>query len=104
MGTSFRVNIVYAQIVLLAKPTISSTKALIMGTKQIIVVWRSAKTLEWARKNGATHILPFNEKTKSVIQEITGTPGADWFLDAAGHQAVFEACLSSLNTGGRAAM
>ncbi len=46
MGTSFRVNIVYAQIVLLANPAISSSEALVLGTKQILVAMQHAMTLQ----------------------------------------------------------
>ena len=74
------------------------------GAKQIIVVGRNPKKLEWARANGATHTVEFNEAAKSVVREITSSKGADWFLDAAGHQAVFEAGLGYLRLGGRAAI
>ena len=72
--------------------------------KHIIVVGRSVPKFEWARRNGATETVLFDDKTKGAIREITGAKGADLFLDAAGHQAVFEAGLSYLKPGGVAAI
>lgn len=65
------------------------------GAGQIIVAGRNPGKLERARANGATHTVEFNEAARSVVREIT-SKGADWFLDAAGHQSVFEAGLGYL--------
>ncbi|KAF2674902.1 vacuolar protein sorting-associated protein 13 [Microthyrium microscopicum] len=46
METSFRVNIVHAQIVLLANPTIKNSEAIVLGTKQILVAKQHAMTLQ----------------------------------------------------------
>jgi vacuolar protein sorting-associated protein 13A/C len=46
MAFSFRVNVVYAQIVLLANPAISSSEAIVLGTKQILVAKQHAMTLQ----------------------------------------------------------
>src|SRR6516162_2210460 len=36
MTTSFRVNIVDAQVILIANPTIRNTEAIVLGTKQVL--------------------------------------------------------------------
>ncbi|MBE2202868.1 MAG: zinc-binding dehydrogenase [Chthoniobacterales bacterium] len=74
------------------------------GAGQIIVVGRNPGKLEWARKNGATHVIPLEKLTKPLLQDITSSQGVDWFLDAAGHQAVFETGLAHLKAGGKAAI
>lgn len=72
--------------------------------RAVIAVGRSERKLAWARRNGATHALRLDEKARGAIREICGGAGADWFLDAAGHQAVFEQGLTYLRGGGRAAI
>ena len=46
MTTSFRINIVDAQIILIANPTISSTEAIVLGTKEVLVSQQNATTLQ----------------------------------------------------------
>lgn len=46
MTTSFRVNIVDAQIILIANPTISNTEAIVLGTKEVLVSQQNATTLQ----------------------------------------------------------
>jgi vacuolar protein sorting-associated protein 13A/C len=46
MSMSFRVNIVDAQIILIANPTISNTEAIVLGTKQVLVSQQNAQTLQ----------------------------------------------------------
>ena len=72
--------------------------------RNIIVVGRTASKFEWSLNNGATHAVLFDENARSAIQQITGEKGADWVLDAAGHQSIFEAGLSYLKPGGTAAI
>ena len=70
----------------------------------VIAVGRSERKLTWARHNGATHALQLNEATRDAIRQLCDGAGADWFLDAAGHQAVFEQGLAYLRPGGQAAI
>jgi threonine dehydrogenase-like Zn-dependent dehydrogenase len=72
--------------------------------RTIIAVGRNPGKFEWALRNGATHAVGFGESTKREILDFTGGTGADWFFDAAGHQAVFEAGLGWLRPGGQAAI
>ncbi|EWC44073.1 hypothetical protein DRE_07208 [Drechslerella stenobrocha 248] len=46
MTTSFRINIVDAQIILIAHPEISSSEAIVLGTKQVLLAQQNALTLE----------------------------------------------------------
>lgn len=46
MGMSFRVNIVDAQVILIANPTISNSEAIVLGTKQVLVSKQNASTLQ----------------------------------------------------------
>jgi vacuolar protein sorting-associated protein 13A/C len=46
MTTSFRVNIVDAQVILIANPTISNTEAIVLGTKEVLVSQHNATTLQ----------------------------------------------------------
>jgi threonine dehydrogenase-like Zn-dependent dehydrogenase len=74
------------------------------GARNIIAVGRNPAKFGWVLRNGATHALGFTAKTPEEIRAINGGTGADWFLDAAGHQAVFEAGLGWLRPGGQAAI
>lgn len=46
MGMSFRVNVVDAQVILIANPTISNSEAIVLGTKQVLVSQQNASTLQ----------------------------------------------------------
>lgn len=46
MGMSFRVNIVDAQVILIANPTISNSEAIVLGTKQVLLSQQNASTLQ----------------------------------------------------------
>lgn len=46
MSISFRINIVDAQIILIANPTISNTEAIVLGTKEVLVSRQNATTLQ----------------------------------------------------------
>ena len=46
MGISFRVNVVDAQIVLIANPAITTSEAIVLGTKQVLVAKQHAMTLQ----------------------------------------------------------
>ncbi|KAF2203968.1 vacuolar protein sorting-associated protein-like protein vps13 [Delitschia confertaspora ATCC 74209] len=46
MNISFRVNLVDAQIVLLANPAITNSEAIVLGTKQVLVSKQQAMTLQ----------------------------------------------------------
>ncbi|GAB7364086.1 hypothetical protein MBLNU230_g4638t1 [Neophaeotheca triangularis] len=46
MKISYRVNLVDAQIVLIANPTISNSEAIVLGTKQVLVSQQHAMTLQ----------------------------------------------------------
>jgi vacuolar protein sorting-associated protein 13A/C len=46
MNVSFRVNLVDAQIVLIANPAISNSEAIVLGTKQVLVSQQHAMTLQ----------------------------------------------------------
>lgn len=74
------------------------------GAATIIAFGRSPGKFVWAQRNGATHTLLLDENLPAAVRSLTGGVGADWFLDAAGHQHVFEAGLSCLRTGGAAAI
>lgn len=74
------------------------------GARAVIAVGRNPKKFEWVRRNGATHTLGFSDSTAAEVREINAGSGADLFLDAAGHQSVFEAGLRCLRVGGQAAI
>ena len=46
MSMSFRINIVDAQAILIANPTISNSEAIVLGTKQLLVSQQNASTLQ----------------------------------------------------------
>lgn len=46
MTISYRVNVVDAQVVLIANPTISNSEAIVLGTKQVLVSQQHAMTLQ----------------------------------------------------------
>lgn len=46
MSMSFRINIVDAQVILVANPTISNTEAIVLGTKEILLSQQNAATLQ----------------------------------------------------------
>ncbi|RVX68760.1 hypothetical protein B0A52_07646 [Exophiala mesophila] len=46
MDVSFRINIVDAQIILIANPAISNTEAIVLGTKEVLVSRQNATTLQ----------------------------------------------------------
>ena len=46
MTTSFRVNVVDAQVILIANPTIKNTEAIVLGTKEVLVSQQNATTLQ----------------------------------------------------------
>jgi vacuolar protein sorting-associated protein 13A/C len=46
LGVSFRVNVVDAQIVLIANPAISASEAIVLGTKQVLIAKQHAMTLQ----------------------------------------------------------
>ena len=46
MGVSFRVNVVDAQIVLIANPAITTSEAIVLGTKQVLIAKQHAMTLQ----------------------------------------------------------
>ena len=74
------------------------------GAKSIIGVARRPEALVRLRQNGATHEVPFGLDSASLIRVLLSAPGADWFLDAAGSQEVFEKGLTWLKPGGQAAI
>lgn len=46
MSMSFRINVVDAQVILIANPTISNSEAIVLGTKQVLVSQQNASTLQ----------------------------------------------------------
>ena len=46
MSMSFRVNVVDAQVILIANPAISNSEAIVLGTKQVLVSQQNAFTLQ----------------------------------------------------------
>lgn len=46
MGMSFRINVVDAQVILIANPTISNSEAIVLGTKQVLLSQQNASTLQ----------------------------------------------------------
>ncbi|KAL9595366.1 MAG: hypothetical protein Q9219_006492 [cf. Caloplaca sp. 3 TL-2023] len=46
MGMSFRVNVVDAQVILIANPAISNSEAIVLGTKQVLLSQQNASTLQ----------------------------------------------------------
>jgi len=75
------------------------------GAGRIVVLGRNAKKLEGLKRNGATNTVVMSDarETAEAAKRIIGN-GADWFLDAAGHQSVFEIGLACLRPGGEAAI
>lgn len=74
------------------------------GARAIVAVGRSPGKFEWMKRNGATHALKLGDTTIDELREVNNGEKADWFFDAAGHQAVFEAGLKCLKVGGQAAI
>lgn len=46
MSMSFRINVVDAQVILIANPTISNSEAIVLGTKQVLLSQQNASTLQ----------------------------------------------------------
>ncbi|KAL8710768.1 MAG: hypothetical protein Q9220_004786 [cf. Caloplaca sp. 1 TL-2023] len=46
MDMSFRINVVDAQVILIANPTISNSEAIVLGTKQVLLSQQNASTLQ----------------------------------------------------------
>lgn len=46
MSMSFRINVVDAQVILIANPAISNSEAIVLGTKQVLLAQQNALTLE----------------------------------------------------------
>ena len=46
MAMSFRINIVDAQVILIANPTISNSEAIVLGTKQVLLSKQNASTIQ----------------------------------------------------------
>ncbi|KAI4169349.1 MAG: hypothetical protein LQ343_005742 [Gyalolechia ehrenbergii] len=46
MSMSFRVNVVDAQVILIANPTIANSEAIVLGTKQVLLSQQNASTLQ----------------------------------------------------------
>ncbi|KAL8692671.1 MAG: hypothetical protein Q9218_002344 [Villophora microphyllina] len=46
MAMSFRVNVVDAQVILIANPTISNSEAIVLGTKQVLLSQQNASTMQ----------------------------------------------------------
>ena len=46
MSMSFRINVVDAQVILIANPAISNTEAIVLGTKEVLVSQQNATTLQ----------------------------------------------------------
>ena len=46
MTMSFRVNVVEAQLILIANPTIANSEAIVLGTEQVLVSKQNASTLQ----------------------------------------------------------
>jgi len=46
MSMSFRINIVDAQVILIANPAISNSEAIVLGTKQVLLSQQNASTLQ----------------------------------------------------------
>ncbi len=74
------------------------------GAARIVVAARNSAKMEKVIKNGATEGIMLGEGSVSRLRELLGGSGADFFLDAAGHQAVFEEGLTLLRPGGMAAI
>jgi 2-desacetyl-2-hydroxyethyl bacteriochlorophyllide A dehydrogenase len=73
------------------------------GAAHIIAAGRNAKKFARMRENGATDAIELNESSAEAVRKIAGAK-ADWLLDAAGHQDVFEAGLGLLKPGGQVAI
>lgn len=46
LNISFRINVVDAQVILIANPTISNSEAIVLGTKQVLISQQNASTLQ----------------------------------------------------------
>ena len=46
ISMSFRINVVDAQVILIANPTISNSEAIVLGTKQVLLSQQNASTLQ----------------------------------------------------------
>lgn len=46
MSISFRINVIDAQVILIANPAISNSEAIVLGTKQVLVSQQNASTLQ----------------------------------------------------------
>lgn len=46
MSMSFRVNVIDAQVILIANPTIANSEAIVLGTKQVLISQQNATTLQ----------------------------------------------------------
>ncbi|KAL8719673.1 MAG: hypothetical protein Q9225_003348 [Loekoesia sp. 1 TL-2023] len=46
MGMSFRINVVDAQVILIANPAIANSEAIVLGTKQVLLSQQNASTLQ----------------------------------------------------------
>ena len=46
MANSFRVNVVDAQVILVANPSISNTEAIVLGTKEVLLTQQNSATLQ----------------------------------------------------------
>jgi len=74
------------------------------GAKAIIGVARRPEAFARLQQNGVTDVVRFGPESAASIRELLSSPGADWFLDAAGNQQVFETGLTWLRPGGHAAI
>jgi len=72
------------------------------SARHIIGAGRSPRKFDWLRRNGATDVVSL-DAAKEEVRRIAGR-GADFFLDAAGHQSVFEIGLTCLRPGGTVAI
>ena len=49
LSMSFRINIVDAQVILIANPTIANSEAIVLGTKQVLLSQQNASTLQMTK-------------------------------------------------------
>lgn len=73
------------------------------GARRIIAFGRNERKFAWVKQNGATDTLKIDDTLPDTVKTMTDG-GADWFLDAAGHQSPFELGLKCLRPGGAAAI
>lgn len=83
---------------------VMAQRARAAGAARVIAAVRSERRAEAARRNGCTDTVEMGEGFRDAVRALTGGAGVDWFLDAAGHQVVFEAGLGVLRGGGSAAI